>query len=122
MPENKCQECKVSFHGRMDKKFCCDQCRSAYYNRLNSDSSNYVRNVNNTLRKNRRILDALNPGGKVKVTASRLKEEGFDFRFHTSTYNTRDGVVYYYCYEQGYLPIEKNYFLLVVKQDFQPLS
>ncbi len=119
MPEKKCMECGVPFHGRTDKKFCSDQCRSAYNNVLNSDVNNYVRNVNHALRKNRRILDELNPGGKVKVNISRLKEQGFDFRYHTSTYRTRDGVIYYYCYEQGYLQMEKNYLLLVIRQDFE---
>ena len=119
MQEKKCLECDAPLLGRIDKKFCSDQCRSTHYNRINGGVSNYVRNVNNALKRNRRILDSLNPGGKVKVTGSRLKEEGFDFRYHTATYRTRDGVVYYYCYEQGYLPIEKNYFLLVLKPDFQ---
>ncbi len=119
MPEKKCIACGAVVLGRADKKFCSDQCRSTYNNGLNSDSNNYIRNVNHALRKNRRILDSLNPGGKIKVPGSRLKEEGFDFRYHTATYKTRDGVLYYYCYEQGYLPIDKNYFLLVCKQDFQ---
>jgi hypothetical protein len=117
MPEKKCMECGAAFSGRADKKFCSDQCRSTHNNRLHGDVNNYIRNINNVLRKNRRILDELNPGGKIKVAAARLKEMGFDFRYHTTTYKTRDGVVYYYCYEQGYLPIEKNYFLLVMKQD-----
>ena len=122
MPERKCLECSAVIVGRIDKKFCSDQCRSAHYNRLNSDVNKYVRNVNNALRKNRRILDELNPGGKIKVPAGWLKEKGFDFRYHTTTYKTRDGVVYYYCYEQGYLPIEKNYLLLVQRNDVGGLN
>jgi hypothetical protein len=120
MPEKKCMECGSSIVGRADKKFCSDQCRSAFNNGLNSEMNNYVRNVNNALRRNRRILDNLNPGGKIKVPGTRLKEEGFDFRYYTTTYRTRDGVTYYYCYDQGYLPIDKNYFLLVTKHDIQP--
>ena len=118
MQEKKCLECNLPIVGRADKKFCSDQCRSAHYNHLNSDVNSYVRNVNNVLRKNRRILDELNPGGKIKVPATWLKEKGFDFHYHTTTYKTRDGLVYYYCYDQGYLPLDKNYFLLVLKQDF----
>jgi hypothetical protein len=115
-----CIECGTPIVGRSDKKFCSDQCRSMRHNRFNSDTINYVRTVNNVLRKNRRILGALNTGGKVRVPAEKLREQGFDFRYHTGTYRTKDGVIYYYCYEQGYLPIEKNCFLLVIKQDFQP--
>lgn len=124
MHEKRCAECGSALVGRIDKKFCTDQCRSTYYNRVNSEPSKYVRAINNVLRKNRRILDSLNPGGKVKVPASRLKEKGFDFRYHTATSRSRDGGVYYYCYDQGYVPIEKNYFLLVIRQDLlsSPLS
>ena len=43
---------------------------------------------------------------------------GFDFQYFTSTYTTKDGAQYFYCYEQGYLPIEKEFFLLVVKKEF----
>ncbi len=119
MPEKRCAACGVPIVGRTDKKFCSDQCRSTYNNGLNSDCNKYIRNVNNALRRNRRILDALNPGGKIKVNGSRLKEEGFDFRYHTATYKTRDGVMYYYCYDQGYLPMDKNYYLLVTRLEFQ---
>ena len=117
MSEKTCSECGTPVLGRIDKKFCSDQCRSTHYNRQHGVASKYVRRINNVLQKNRRILDSLNPGGKIKVSASRLKEAGFDFRYHTATYRSRDGGTYYYCYEQGYLPIEKNYFLLVLRQD-----
>lgn len=110
-----CVECGEKITGRIDKKFCSDLCRIAYNNKLNSDSNNYVRNVNNTLRRNRRILQELNPGGKTKVTRDKLIEKGFDFSYFTSLYTTREGAVYRYCYDQGYLEMEKNFYLLVVK-------
>lgn len=118
-PEEKsCEECDTPFRGRIDKKFCSDLCRIAFNNRLNSDGSNYVRNVNNVLRKNRRILLGMNPNGKNKVSHDRLKSKGFNFSYFTSTYKTKEGALYYYCYEQGYLPIEKDYYLLVIKKEF----
>ena len=116
MDERTCAACGTALLGRIDKKFCSDQCRSTHNNRLNSEPNKYVREINNVLRKNRRILDSLNPGGKVKVSAACLKEKGFDFRYHTATSRCQSGV-YYYCYEQGYIPIEKNYFLLVLRDD-----
>ena len=60
---DQCIVCKKDMFGRSDKKYCSDHCRSAYYNQLNKDANNFVRNVNNTLRKNRRILKELNPSG-----------------------------------------------------------
>jgi len=116
--EKTCLECDEVIVGRVDKKFCSDLCRIAYNNKLNSDGTNYVRNVNNILRKNRRILLDLNPEGKSKVSRDKLKGKGFDFRYYTSTYTTKEGAQYFYCYEQGYLPIEKDACLLVIKKDF----
>lgn len=118
LEEKTCIECQTTIKGRVDKKFCSDQCRSAYNNRLNSDETSYVRNINNILRKNRRILLELNPDGKNRVSRDKLKAKGFDFQHFTSIYKTKDGAQYFYCYEQGYLPIEKDFFLLVVKKEF----
>ena len=116
--EKTCQECGTVLHGRPDKKFCCDQCRSAYHNRQNSDANNFVRNINNTLRKNRRILQSLNPRGKTKVHRDELLERGFKFSYYTNTYTTRAGAVYYFCYEQGYLPLADDYYALVIRQKY----
>ena len=118
LEEKKCLECGISFKGRIDKKFCSDQCRISFNNKLNSDGNNYVRNVNNILRKNRRILLALNPDGKSRVPREKMRSKGFDFKYFTSTYTTKEGAQYFYCYEQGYLPIEKEQCLLVIKKDF----
>ena len=117
MPESRqCLACGADIKGRADKKFCDDQCRNAYNNSQNSDANNYVRNVNNILRKNRRILLELNPTGKTRTTRERLMEKGFDFAYHTDTYTTKEGSLYYYCYEQGYLLLDKNFYVLVVKK------
>jgi len=116
--KQKCLECGFEIIGRSDKKFCSDQCRNTYNNRLKQDSNNYVRNVNGILRKNRRILEEFNPAGKAKVHFSKLKDKGFNFDYHTNVYRTKAGKVYYFCYEYGYLPIEENYYTLVIKQEY----
>ena len=51
-----CLECGEKIVGREDKKFCSDGCRNAYNNKINKDSTNFMRNINNKLRKNYRIL------------------------------------------------------------------
>ena len=116
--EKKCEECGTLIAGRPDKRFCSNKCRNNFNNRRNSDSTNYVRNTNNALRKNRRILMELNPRGKTKVERSKLTTLGFDFEHYTSTYKTKEGALYFFCYEQGYLPVEKDQLLLVVKKEF----
>jgi predicted nucleic acid-binding Zn ribbon protein len=114
-----CPECGDKITGRVDKKFCSDQCRNTYNNRLNSDASNLVRNINNTLRKNRRVLQELNKqSGKTMVNKDTLLTNGFNFSYHTHTYTTKKGAVYVFCYEQGYLFLEdKNMYLLVTQRD-----
>lgn len=114
--EKVCLECGDKIMGRVDKKFCSDQCRISYNNKLNSDETNYVRNVNNALRKNRRILMELNTKGKTSVSREKLMEKGFDFTYFTNTLTTKEGKVYRFCYENGYLEMDKNYYLLVKRE------
>jgi len=114
MPKT-CLECGEKISGRADKKFCGDYCRNAYNNRLNRDSKNLMRNVNNRLRKNYRILEKLNTKVKTKVTKSQLVKSGFNFTYFTSIYTTRKGTQYYFVYDQGYLPLENDRFVLVKK-------
>jgi predicted nucleic acid-binding Zn ribbon protein len=112
-----CLECGAELHGRIDQKFCSDQCRNTYNNRLNKDETAYMRNVNHTLRKNRRILKELNPSGKAKVTKQTLLSKGFSFKYFTHVFKNKEGKVYYFCYEQGYLPLDNDFFALVVNKN-----
>ena len=110
-----CLECSDKIMGREDKKFCSDGCRNSYNNKINKDSTNFMRNVNNKLRKNYRILSALNVDGKSKTTRTKLLSKGFDFEFFTNILNTKTGNTYYFLYDQGYLALENDYFMLVKK-------
>lgn len=111
-----CLECGEKLVGREDKKFCSDGCRNAYNNKMNKDSTNLMRNVNNKLRKNYRILSELNPEGKSKTSRTKLISKGFDFEYFTSIYTTKAGNVYYFLYDQGYMVIENESYVLVKKE------
>ncbi len=111
-----CPECGDKIIGRADKKYCSDACRSSANNKLNSDQVNLVRNINNQLRKNHRILEQLNPEEKTKTTRDKLIQQGFDFNLFTSIYTTKAGTVYYFVYDQGYLPLEGDYYALVKRK------
>ena len=102
--------------GRIDKKFCSDGCRNAYNNRVNKDSKNLIRNTNNRLRKNYRILETLNPEKKTRTSRAKLIEHGFDFNYFTSIYTTKAQTVYYFVYDQGYLELEGDYYALVKRE------
>ena len=114
-----CLSCEKPVKGRSDKKFCDDYCRAAYNNDLKSASNNLVRNVNNALGKNRRILESLLPQGDAtaKTNHDKLIEKGFQFKYHTSMYKAKNGNTYFYCYEYGYLPLENNWYLIVKREE-----
>jgi len=114
--KKKCLECEEPLNGRIDKKFCSDYCRNSYNNKIDKQSKNLVRNINNRLRKNYRILSDLNKTGKTKVTRTKLLDGNFDFNFFTSIYTTKTGNTYYYLYDQGYLMLENDYYLLIKKE------
>jgi len=114
--DKQCPECGAKIVGRIDKKFCSDACRNSYNNKFNKDSKNLIRNTNNRLRKNYRILEALNPDQKTKTSRARLIEKGFDFNYFTSIHTTKAGKVYYFVYDQGYLLLEDDYYLLVKRE------
>jgi hypothetical protein len=113
-----CQECGQKLSGRKDQKFCSDYCRNACNNKLNEDSNKYVRRINGILRKNRRILEGLNPKGKITVDGITLAENGFNFHYYTNVYMTQKGGQYFFCYDQGYRQIEHDQYMLVHKQDY----
>ena len=114
-----CLECGEKIIGRIDKKFCSDQCRNVHNNRLNSDATNIVRNINNILRRNRRVLEELNKmSGKTMVSKDTLLSNGYNFSYQTHTYTTKRGDIYHFCYEQGFLFLEdKNLYLLVTNKE-----
>ncbi|HMM12609.1 MAG TPA: hypothetical protein PKE03_10995 [Bacteroidales bacterium] len=115
--ERNCLECGEALMGRADKKFCNDQCRSAHYQRKNAAKDSLIRSTNNQLKKNYTILRTLNKDGKTRVKKSTLLKEGFIFGLITGIYNTRDNKTYYYVYDQGYLPIENEFYILVVSKE-----
>ena len=116
MENSLCLECQEPLKGRVDKKFCSDYCRNTFNNSVDKDSKNLIRNVNNRLRKNYKILSELNVSGKMKVTRTKLYDKGFDFQFFTSIYKTKTGNTYFYIYNEGYLALEHDTFLLIRKE------
>lgn len=113
-----CLYCKDEFMGRSDKKFCSDGCRNAYNNNQNKDSTNLMRNVNNKLRKNHRILVGLNSKEdfKTKIPKSKLVSAGFDFQYFTQLITYKNGNSYQFIYDQGYRFLDDDWILLVKKE------
>lgn len=116
MEKKNCLECEDPLKGRTDKKFCSDYCRNSFNNKVNKESKNLVRNINNRLKKNYKILSELNVSGKTKVSRTKLYDKGFDFQLFTSIYQTKTGNNYFYIYDEGYLLLENYTYLLIKKE------
>lgn len=113
-----CMTCGRALKGRADKKFCDDYCRNTYNNHLKAGTNNYIRNINNALRKNRRILADLFPPDTEMTRASRerLNNLGFQFRYNTHTYTNKKGNTYHFCYDYGWLPLSHDWYLIVKRK------
>src|SRR3954465_8577122 len=121
MPEpvlKNCLTCDKPLHGRADEKFCNDYCRNAYNNSMKSMHDTAVRNINNVLTRNRKILDTILGEEKTaKATKEKLLQQGLNFKYITHTYTNKNGDTYCFCYEMGYLPIDNNSYLIVKRKE-----
>ncbi|MEX2349480.1 MAG: hypothetical protein WD554_01235 [Flavobacteriaceae bacterium] len=74
--------------------------------------------INKILRKNRRILQSLNPIGLTSVRKDILRLQGFDFNFFTHQYITQKGNYYFFCYEYGYAYADNDKINVVTWQEY----
>jgi predicted nucleic acid-binding Zn ribbon protein len=103
--ERKCLTCQKELKGRSDKKFCNEYCRNVFNN-------------NQNLRKNRKILEGFlrNKHFMARAPQYRLFSQGFRFQFFTHTYTNRQGRQYFFCYEYGYMLLDKERVLIVKRK------
>ena len=116
--ERVCLTCGEPLVGRSDKKFCTDQCRFSYNNKVKRKNEKLILDINKILRRNRAILKQFNPEGKTTVRSSVLLKVGFDFRYFTHAYKTRNNIDYHFCYEYGYHKIDNTYTLIINWQPY----
>ncbi|HPE56522.1 MAG TPA: hypothetical protein P5514_06510 [Bacteroidales bacterium] len=112
----KCLNCEAELVGRSDKKFCDDQCRNNYNNKIRRDHEERIYDINRILRKNRSLLKKFNPEGKTTIRKEYLDKLDFNFTYHTHTVTTTSGNIYRYCYDFGYLIIEDGKRVLIVNE------
>lgn len=112
MEANKCLDCGNELKGRSDKKFCDDQCRSHYHNRLNEGRNRSQRPLNGILRKNHSVLSKLFKARKSRIGREELLQLGFNLNFHTHS-KTIDGETFQFCYEYGYRENSSGEYLIM---------
>lgn len=119
--QKNCLVCGHPLRGRVDKKFCDDQCRNRYNNgsRIRERQNPLVRQVNNALLQNRRVLETVLAGKteSVRISREKMMEYGFRFRYITGMSRHRNGQPLFYCYEFGIRPLENDLFLVTRKKE-----
>ncbi|MBB6500427.1 hypothetical protein [Pedobacter cryoconitis] len=103
-----CLDCGDAVNGRADKKFCGDHCRCNYNNSINKTRNDSVKQINRILRKNAGILENLSRQGVEITTIPTLRAIGFDFTFFTHRLSDPAGKVCTFCYDYGYIELEKE--------------
>lgn len=116
MNTRKCLECGETIIGREDKKFCGDSCRNTFNYKSSRCQTNLVRNVNNRLRRNYKILCDINNRGKARATREQLARRGFDFTLVTNISRTSKGNTYFFLYDQGYMQVDNERYVLIKKE------
>jgi predicted nucleic acid-binding Zn ribbon protein len=119
---NHCLDCGAELEGRADKKFCSDHCKSSYhYECTKRKAASMFKTIDAQLKKNRQLLKFYNQAGKATVRKEVLIEKGFNPRYFTHFWKARNGNVYFFCYEYGFMKkVESNKekFVLVQYQDY----
>jgi hypothetical protein len=64
------------------------------------------------------FLCHFNTKGRSRVHRNKLIELGMNFDYFTNIYKTKAGKTYFFCYDQGYLELEDDYYALVVKEEY----
>lgn len=100
--ERQCFYCGKAISGRVDKRFCDDNCRNNYHYRSNKDADMFVNKVNNTLLHNRMVLKSLCCNAKTSVKIQILKNMGFDFNYVTALHQTKRNDSYKVVYDYAY--------------------
>jgi hypothetical protein len=118
--EKLCQQCSSAMSGRLDKRFCSNQCRAQAHNanRRHNSGEQLMLSVNSILRRNRTILKQASPQGKTTTYRQVLQLAGFDFRYFTHLYRTKQGNTYHFCYDYGYLLLADEKALIVNWQPY----
>ena len=122
MKQRICLHCGDPLKGRIDKKFCNEACRSAFHYYQNQEKEESIfKTIDKQLRTNRRILKEFNKARKATVRKEMLLEEGFNPRYFTHYWKAKNGNVYLFCYEYGFMKKienDKEKYVLIQWQDY----
>jgi len=110
-PDNTCGNCGKALFGRIDKRFCNDNCRNSY-NRNKAlleqkKAHDNLPEIFRIIKRNYEILqryelDKMPIGRIILMDKNDLIEAGFNFRFCTSIYYKTGSIPWKFCFELGW--------------------
>lgn len=101
-PGMNCIHCSEECKGRSDKKFCSDDCRSAYHNKQRTQISDYGKNILRQLKINRSVLLNMSKKSQYSLDMVSLHRMGFNEEYFTSKYK-QDSSEVYECIDISYI-------------------
>ena len=120
--QKSCLNCGKKLIGRIDKKYCNPNCKSAHQYKVERERpERFYNKVDNQLRLNRRLLKEYNKSGKAIVRQSVLVALGFNPKFFTHYWKNQKGEIYLFVYEYGFLSKKekgKDKFVLIKWQEY----
>ena len=103
-----CPVCKGEVKGRRDKVFCSAVCKSTYHYEEKVENEAFYFEVDKQLKVNRKLLKKYNVEGYTTVRKSDLEKEGFNSHYFTHYWKNKEGKVYLFVYDHGFLEIEQK--------------
>ena len=117
-----CLHCSEQIEGRIDKLFCTPYCKSAHhYQKKKFAGKTMFKTIDDTLKRNRKLLAHYNTAGKAVIRKDELLKAGFNPKFFTHYWKNSSGDIYLFCYEYGFLERKENSkskYVLVQWQDY----
>lgn len=97
-----CLACQGELRGRIDKKYCDQNCRNAYHNDRYRNQNKHLHLVNKNLSKNHRILEELALNEVNEISLPVLKAMGFQLSYFTSMVNDEQEGLLFFIYDMCY--------------------
>lgn len=108
MGKKECPVCGNAVQGRSDKRFFSTTCKSVDQYERRQREEGFFLFVDRQLKTNRKILKLYNRTGYTTLRRSVLESEGFNPRYFTHYWKNRKGDVYLFCYDFGFLSVNRD--------------
>lgn len=114
--QTNCISCGATLVGRIDKRFCNDNCRAQFHNQRGFARQKLVRATHRILLANRQILADLAGAYTEPIHRQLLIKRGFRFTYFTNELLQADGPPHRFCYDYGYTTVEPGWVLVLRRE------